>query len=54
VMLLKTKDAAKELAVAPKTVIKLIKTGKLPGVRVGKQWRIIDTDIAIFISRRRT
>jgi excisionase family DNA binding protein len=51
---MKTKDAAKELAVAPKTVIKLIKTGKLPGVRVGKQWRIIDTDLAVYIAKRRT
>jgi excisionase family DNA binding protein len=53
-MLLKTKDAAKELAVAPKTVIKLIKTGKLKGVRVEKQWRVDEIDLRVFISKRKT
>src|SRR5712672_255824 len=37
-MLLKTSDVAKELSVAKKTVVKLIRTGKLKGVRLGRQW----------------
>jgi excisionase family DNA binding protein len=53
-MLLKTKEAARELAVAPKTVIKLIKAGKLKGVRVGNMWRVDVTDLSVFVAKRKT
>jgi excisionase family DNA binding protein len=53
-MLMKTGDVARELACATKTVIKLIRTGKLKGVRVGKMWRIDETDLRVFISKRKT
>jgi excisionase family DNA binding protein len=53
-MLMKTGEAAKHLSVAKKTIIKLIKTGKLPGIRLGREWRVDQDDLAVFVARRRT
>jgi excisionase family DNA binding protein len=53
-MLMKTGDVAKELACSVKTIVKLIRTGKLRAVRLGKQWRIDEADLRVFISKRKT
>ena len=52
--LLTLREAAKQLAVAPKTVRKLIKTGPLRGIRIGREWRVDQDDLDLFVRRRRT
>ncbi|MBZ5698674.1 MAG: helix-turn-helix domain-containing protein [Acidobacteriia bacterium] len=52
--LLTVREAAKQLALAPKTVRKLIKTGSLRGVRVGRLWRVDQDELDLFVYRRRT
>ena len=38
--LLTVEEAAAYLRVTPATVYRLLRAGKLPGVRVGRQWRV--------------
>jgi excisionase family DNA binding protein len=53
-MLLTTEAVAKQLSIRPKTVCEWIKRGKLRGVRLGKQWRVDASDLAVFIAKRKT
>lgn len=43
--LLTCEEAAAFLRVHPRTVYRLLREGKLPGVKVGRQWRIRRTDL---------
>jgi excisionase family DNA binding protein len=43
--LLLTREVAEHLRVKPMTVRKWCRRGKLPGIRVGGQWRIRMTDL---------
>jgi excisionase family DNA binding protein len=52
--LLTVRDTAKQLALAPKTVRTLIKTGPLRGIRIGREWRVDQDDLDLFVRRRRT
>jgi excisionase family DNA binding protein len=53
-ILLSVREVASELGFAPKTVRKLIKTGLLRGVRIGRAWRVDKNDLELFVARRRT
>ena len=52
--LLTIHDTAKQLALAPKTVRRWVKEGKLRGVWLGREWRVDEDDLAVFVARRRT
>lgn len=41
-------DSAARLRVHPKTVLRFIRDGKLRATRVGRAYRILDTDFAAF------
>jgi excisionase family DNA binding protein len=53
-MLRKLKEVATELCCAVKTVRRLIHDGKLRAVRLGREWRVDDNDLAAFIEARKT
>ena len=42
------------LKVNPRTIYRLIKTGELPAVRIGRQWRFRCTDLDDWIARQPT
>jgi len=42
------------LRVTPRTIYRLIKTGDLPAVRIGRQWRFRQSDLDAWLSRRQT
>lgn len=48
--LLKIKDAADRLAVSPATVSRLIASGALPAVKIGKLVRIRPADLTAFVA----
>ena len=43
--LLTTEEAAAYLRLHPRTISRLIKQGELPGVKVGRQWRVRRADL---------
>ncbi|HIO37994.1 MAG TPA: DNA-binding protein [Rhodospirillales bacterium] len=47
------KQAAEHLQVSPKTLRRWIDTGNLIAHRLGRQWRISETDLQSFIRMRR-
>ncbi len=49
--LLTVPEAARQLAIAPRTLRKLIKTGSLRGVKIGRERRVDPDDIAFFVRR---
>ena len=51
---LDARGAAAVLAVHPRTVAKLAKSGELPASRVGKLLRFRRADVAAFLERQRT
>ena len=53
-MLLKILEVAAELGLAPKTIRKLIASGQLRGVRIGRVWRVDSDELALFVKRRTT
>jgi len=53
-MLLKILEVAAELGLAPKTIRKLIASGQLRGVRIGRQWRVDEDELTLFVKRRTT
>ena len=53
-ILLSVREVASQLGLAPKTVRKLIRTGSLRGVRIGRTWRVGKSDLDLFVERRRT
>jgi excisionase family DNA binding protein len=48
--LLTPEEAAARLRVAPQTVYRLARAGKLPGVKVGHLWRIRRADLEAFLA----
>ena len=42
------------LKVNPRTIYRLIKTGELPAIRIGRQWRFRRADLDEWIDRQRT
>ena len=51
---LTTEEVLGCLKVNPRTIYRLIKTGELPAVRIGRQWRFRRTDLDDWIARQRT
>ena len=47
--LLTPEDAAKALVVKPETVREWLRTGKLKGVKMGRLWRVRESDLETFI-----
>jgi excisionase family DNA binding protein len=48
--ILTVEQAAEKLQLTPKTTRKLLKEGKMPGRKVGRAWRVLDTDLERWIS----
>ena len=44
-------EAAQYLRVNPQTVYRLLRRGKLPGAKIGHQWRIRRIDLEAFLRR---
>jgi excisionase family DNA binding protein len=42
--------AAEALMVSPKTIREWLRTGKLGGVKVGRLWRVRESDLEAFLS----
>jgi excisionase family DNA binding protein len=51
---LTTEEVLDCLKVNPRTIYRLIKSGELPAVRIGRQWRFRRTDLDDWINRQRT
>lgn len=50
--LLTIREVADQLGLAPKTVRKLIALGQLRGVKIGRQYRVDQDELDIFVQRR--
>ncbi len=50
---LTTEDVLGYLKVTPRTIYRLIRTGELPAVRIGRQWRFRRTDLDQWLDRQR-
>ena len=51
---LTTEEVLACLRVTPRTIYRLIKTGELPAIRIGRQWRFRRADLDEWIDRQRT
>jgi excisionase family DNA binding protein len=50
---LTTEEVLECLKVTPRTVYRLIKSGDLPAVRIGRQWRFRRADLHDWLDRKR-
>ena len=50
---LTTEEVLSCLKVNPRTIYRLIKSGELPAVRIGRQWRFRRSDLTEWIDRQR-
>jgi excisionase family DNA binding protein len=48
--ILTVEQAAKKLQMTPKVVREYLRVGKLPGRKVGRAWRVLESDIERWIS----
>jgi excisionase family DNA binding protein len=46
-------DVAKQLQISEDTVRRWIKTGKLPALKIGKEWRVAPDDLEAFLKQSR-
>jgi len=53
-MLLKILQVAAELGLAPKTIRRLIASGQLRGIKIGRVWRVDSDELDLFVKRRMT
>ena len=51
--LLTCEEAAAYLRLHPRTVGRLLKAGHLPGVKVGRQWRLRKADLDAYLGGQR-
>jgi excisionase family DNA binding protein len=51
---LKTEEVLAYLKVTPRTIYRLIRTGELPAVRIGRQWRFRRDDLDAWLDRQAT
>ena len=47
------KEASEALGISPLTLRKWIIAGQIVGTKIGKQWRITESDLQDFISKNR-
>lgn len=52
--LLTPEEAAKRLAISPRTLREWLRAGKLKGVKMGSLWRIAEHDLDAFIEANKT
>lgn len=52
--MLSTTEAAARLGCSDDTVSRLIHSRELPAYRVGRRWKISETDLAAYLERQRT
>jgi excisionase family DNA binding protein len=50
---LTTEEVLAYLKVTPRTIYRLIRTGELPAVRIGRQWRFRRGDLDSWLDRQR-
>jgi excisionase family DNA binding protein len=50
---LTTDEVLSYLKITPRTIYRLIRTGELPALRVGRQWRFRQTDLDAWLERQR-
>ena len=50
---LTTEDVVAYLNVTPRTIYRLIRTGELPAIRIGHQWRVRQSDLDEWLDRQR-
>jgi excisionase family DNA binding protein len=50
---LTTEEVLAYLNVTPRTIYRLIRTGELPAIRIGRQWRFRRSDLDAFVERQR-
>jgi excisionase family DNA binding protein len=50
---LTTEEVLTYLKVTPRTIYRLIRTGELPAVRIGRQWRFRRGDLDDWLERQR-
>lgn len=51
--LIDVKGAARILHVHPNTVVKMLRAGALPGLRLGRFWRIPSADLEAWLARQK-
>lgn len=49
--LLTPEEAALQLGIAPRTIREWLRNGKLQGVKLGRLWRVRETDLKAFIAQ---
>ena len=49
--ILTVEEAAEKLRISAKTTRRMLKMGKLPGRKVGRAWRVVETDLELWSSR---
>jgi excisionase family DNA binding protein len=50
---LTTEEVLSYLKITPRTIYRLIRTGELPAVRIGRQWRFRRADLDHWLERQR-
>jgi excisionase family DNA binding protein len=50
---LTTEEVLGYLKVNPRTIYRLIRSGELPAIRIGRQWRFRRTDLDEWLDRQR-
>jgi excisionase family DNA binding protein len=51
--LLAIEDVAAQLKVQPRTVLEWLRTGKLPGYKLGRLWRVDPEDLKKFLAQHK-
>ncbi len=51
---LTTEEVLGYLKVNPRTIYRLIRSGELPAIRIGRQWRFRRSDLNTWIDRQRS
>ena len=51
-MMKRVKDIARELACSQETVRRMLKAGKIPGVKVGRDWRADPEKVLLALSNK--
>jgi excisionase family DNA binding protein len=49
ISVLSVDDLSRDLKIHRETVLNLLERGVLPGVRVGRQWRILESELVSFL-----
>jgi excisionase family DNA binding protein len=50
---LTTEEVLAYLRITPRTIYRLIRSGELPALRIGRQWRFRQSDLDAWLERQR-